>query len=369
MGRGLPVHRGVPGPAVRHHPRDGAHRDHHGRVRDGGDPLRAARPLRGPERRPLGLHLQRHQELPRPRPPVRPAGPRQRDDDGPVHAGVHRAARRHLPPARRAGDRRHERVHPRPPRPGGHRRGRSRRSGPTRSGRPGRGSTAPGWRTPTSCPSPGRCSTRRSATGSTSGTGCARTSTSPPRTCSTSRRPAAASPARSPTAGCAATCRWASGTSRRGCGASAPSRSTTSWRTPPRPRSRGRRCGSGCTRRSSPPRARASTPRASRRCWPTSSAELPRAGRRPVRRRGRPVPAGRAGGGLPDVPHGPGVHAVPGRPRLTRRDAAGPPGPRCPGPASAPGAVQAGRIDRRGSSAPERAPGWRAWPTTNARCW
>ena len=123
LGRDLPVHRDVPGPAVRHHPRDGPHRDHHGRVRDGGDPLRAARPLRRPERRPLGLHLQRHQELPRSRTPVRPAGPRQRHDDRPVHEGVHRAARRHLPQAGRAGHRRHERVHPRPSRPGGHRQG------------------------------------------------------------------------------------------------------------------------------------------------------------------------------------------------------------------------------------------------------
>ena len=32
-------------------------------VRDGGDPLRAARPLGRPQRRPLGLHLQHHQEV------------------------------------------------------------------------------------------------------------------------------------------------------------------------------------------------------------------------------------------------------------------------------------------------------------------
>ena len=37
-----------------------------GRVRDGRDPLRAARALGRPERRPLGLHLQHDQELPRP---------------------------------------------------------------------------------------------------------------------------------------------------------------------------------------------------------------------------------------------------------------------------------------------------------------
>ena len=38
-----------------------------GRLRDGGDPLRAARALRRSQRRPLGLHVHRHQEVPRPR--------------------------------------------------------------------------------------------------------------------------------------------------------------------------------------------------------------------------------------------------------------------------------------------------------------
>ena len=32
----------------------------------------------GPERRPLGLHLQRHQEVPHPRPGLPPAGPQRR---------------------------------------------------------------------------------------------------------------------------------------------------------------------------------------------------------------------------------------------------------------------------------------------------
>ena len=40
------------------------HRDDPGRLRDGGDPLRAARPLGRAQRRPLGLHLQHHQEVP-----------------------------------------------------------------------------------------------------------------------------------------------------------------------------------------------------------------------------------------------------------------------------------------------------------------
>ncbi len=46
-----------------------ADRDHPGRVRDGRDPLRAARALGRPQLRPLGLHLQLHQEIP-PRPRV-----------------------------------------------------------------------------------------------------------------------------------------------------------------------------------------------------------------------------------------------------------------------------------------------------------
>ena len=50
---------------ARHDPRHRAHRDHPGRLRDGRDPLRAARARRRPERRPLGLPVQRDQELPR----------------------------------------------------------------------------------------------------------------------------------------------------------------------------------------------------------------------------------------------------------------------------------------------------------------
>ena len=49
-----------------HHPRHRADRDLPRGVRDGGDPLRAARPLGRAQRRPLGLHVQRDQELPRP---------------------------------------------------------------------------------------------------------------------------------------------------------------------------------------------------------------------------------------------------------------------------------------------------------------
>ena len=52
------------GDPARDDPRDRPDRDDPGRVRDGRDPLRAARALGRPERRPLGLHLQRDQEVP-----------------------------------------------------------------------------------------------------------------------------------------------------------------------------------------------------------------------------------------------------------------------------------------------------------------
>ena len=55
------------------------------------------------------------------RAPLRAARPQVDHDDGAVHAGVHRAARRDLPQARRACHRRHERVHPEPSRRRGHR--------------------------------------------------------------------------------------------------------------------------------------------------------------------------------------------------------------------------------------------------------
>ena len=48
----------------RHDQGHGADRDDPRRLRDGRDPLRAARPLGGPQLRALGLHLQLHQEVP-----------------------------------------------------------------------------------------------------------------------------------------------------------------------------------------------------------------------------------------------------------------------------------------------------------------
>ncbi len=53
------------GAAGRVDPLHGADRDDPRRVRDGGDPLRAPRLRLRAQRRPLGLHLQRDQEVPR----------------------------------------------------------------------------------------------------------------------------------------------------------------------------------------------------------------------------------------------------------------------------------------------------------------
>ncbi len=102
--------------SARHDPRDRADRDAAGGVRDGGDPLRAARPLRGPQRRPLGLHLLDHQELPRPRRAVRAARPQRGHDDRAVHARSYTELLVQTCHKRGAlRDRRHERVHPEPP--------------------------------------------------------------------------------------------------------------------------------------------------------------------------------------------------------------------------------------------------------------
>ena len=152
-------------------------RDDPRRVRDGRDPLRAARPLGRPQRRPLGLHLQRDQEA---RPParVRAPRPRGRDDGRAVHALLLRAARQDVPPPRRARDGRHGGVHPLAPRPRGER-GRAREGARGQGARGvARASTARGSRTPTSSRSRWSRSTACSATGRTRSTGSATTSRS-----------------------------------------------------------------------------------------------------------------------------------------------------------------------------------------------
>ncbi len=111
--RRLRPRRGGARPAARVDQGDGADRDGARSVRDGRDPLGAARALRRAERGPLGLHVQRDQEVPRPA-GVRPPRPEQRDHDGALHARLHRAARQDLPPARRSCDGRHGGFHPEP---------------------------------------------------------------------------------------------------------------------------------------------------------------------------------------------------------------------------------------------------------------
>ena len=69
-----------------------------GGVPDGRDPLRAARALLRPQRRPLGLHLLDDQVLPRPA-GLRAPRPQRREDDRAVHAGLHGAAGQDLPRA------------------------------------------------------------------------------------------------------------------------------------------------------------------------------------------------------------------------------------------------------------------------------
>ena len=227
--RGAAVERRVllrPGrgrPGARHDQGDGADRDAAGGVRDGRDPLRAARALGGSERRPLGLHLLGHQVLPR---PARDgaARSRRRDDDGAVHARLHRAAGRHLPSPRRPRHGRDGGADPVAPRRGGQRqgaRGRARRQ--AARGR-ARATTGPGWRTPTWSRSRARCSSR----------GCERRR-QPAR--APARRRARSAPrelldlavdarARSPRPGCAPTSTSAFSTSRSGSAAAARRRST-----------------------------------------------------------------------------------------------------------------------------------------------
>ena len=82
---------------ARDHPGHGPDRDDPGGVRDGGDPLRAARPLGGPERGALGLPVQRDQEVPHQGARVRPARAQLGHDDRAVHARLHRAAGAHVP--------------------------------------------------------------------------------------------------------------------------------------------------------------------------------------------------------------------------------------------------------------------------------
>ena len=130
--------------AAGHDQGDGADRDDPRRVRDGRDPLRAARALRRAQLRALGLHLQLHQEVPQQtRTSCLP-------DRALVTMTTHfmrtlLAARdQDLPPARRPRDRRHGGPDPDQERPGRQRGRPSPRCAPTRSARPATATTAPG---------------------------------------------------------------------------------------------------------------------------------------------------------------------------------------------------------------------------------
>ena len=96
LGERVPARRGHARARPRDDQGDRPDRDDPRRLRDGRDPLGAARPLAGAERRALGLHLQRHQEVPGAR---RRAAPRPRagDDDRAVHARLRDAAREDVP--------------------------------------------------------------------------------------------------------------------------------------------------------------------------------------------------------------------------------------------------------------------------------
>ena len=84
---------------ARHDQGHGADRDHPRRVRDGRDPLRAARALGRSQRGPLGLHLLVHQEV-QGRPQLLSGRSRQGHDDRAVHAGLCIAVAEDLPQAR-----------------------------------------------------------------------------------------------------------------------------------------------------------------------------------------------------------------------------------------------------------------------------
>ncbi len=95
--------------AARHDQGDGADRDDPRRVRDGRDPVRAARALRRSQLRPLGLHLLVHQEVPH-QPRLLPRRSRARHDDDALHEELRGVAGQDLPPPQHPRDGRHGRA-------------------------------------------------------------------------------------------------------------------------------------------------------------------------------------------------------------------------------------------------------------------
>ncbi len=195
------------------------HRDAARRVRDGRDPLRAARALGGAQLRALGLHLQLHQEAAR-RPARGAARPRPGDDGPRVPGGLRAAPHPDLPPARRARHGRHGGADPDQGRPGRQRGG--ARQGAGRQAARGEGGPR---RHLGGAPRPGgprQGHLRRAHEG-------AEPARREARGREDRRRPSS-SPCRrgsAPRPGCATRSACRSSTSRRGCAAPAACRSTT----------------------------------------------------------------------------------------------------------------------------------------------
>ena len=120
----------------RHHQGDGADRDAARRLRDGRDPLRAARPYGRAQLRPLGLHLLLHQDAAQ-QPGVSSARPRPGGHGQGLPEGLFGAPHQDLPSPRRLRHGRHGGADPRSQEPGGER-GRLRQ-GPRRQGARGQG--------------------------------------------------------------------------------------------------------------------------------------------------------------------------------------------------------------------------------------
>ncbi len=207
------------GAAARHDQGHRADRDDPGGLRDARDPLRAARPHRRAQLRPLGLHLQRHQEVPQPA-RVRAPRPGGGDDDHASHAVVLAPDDPDLPPARGPCDGRHGGADPDQGRPAGQR---------GRAPQGARGQGARGVRRPRRhLGRPPRARPDR-AGGVQRPDARAEPARPAPRGRERHRRRPADRPdgRRSPSRGCGPTSTSGSGTSRAGCAAAAASRSST----------------------------------------------------------------------------------------------------------------------------------------------
>ena len=135
----------------------GADRDDPRRVRDGRDPVRAEGLHRRPQLRPLGLHLQLHQEI-QPTAGLRAAGSPAGDDDDALPALVFEARDQDLPSPRRVRDGRHGAADSDQERSAGERGSARAKCAPTRSAKPATVTMAPGSRIRAWCRSRWKCS-------------------------------------------------------------------------------------------------------------------------------------------------------------------------------------------------------------------